>query len=119
MLQAKPVKSDSVWYGETASGACGAAGSPDCPSYLGRRRRRHESGGGGRPRLEPPLHASLLTPPALRLLLSAGPDRPKFLGPFSDGLVPAYLTGEQAGRTSTKLLLVQFPLRLQLAALHA
>jgi len=71
------------------------------------------------PAIRAALHASLLTPPALRLLLSAGPDRPKFLGPFSDGLVPAYLTGEQAGRTSTKLLLVQFPLRLQLAALHA
>uniref|UniRef100_A0A383VF63 Chlorophyll a-b binding protein, chloroplastic n=1 Tax=Tetradesmus obliquus TaxID=3088 RepID=A0A383VF63_TETOB len=26
-----------------------------------------------------------------------GPDRPKFLGPFSEGDTPAYLTGEFAG----------------------
>ena len=32
-----------------------------------------------------------------RLLRCAGPDRPKWLGPLSEGSVPSYLNGEYAG----------------------
>ena len=32
-----------------------------------------------------------------RVFLFTGPDRPKWLGPLSEGVVPSYLNGEHAG----------------------
>lgn len=45
-----------------------------------------------------PLPAHVSRCRCFAIALPAGPDRPKFLGPFSDGLVPAYLTGKHLGR---------------------
>jgi len=43
------------------------------------------------------------------LLACAGADRPKWLGPLSEGSVPSYLNGEYAGAWPTRRRLTEPP----------